>query len=101
MPGALCRPSSRERRDVSAREALVRRVCGEFAEMPCLRLTHAQAQRLFGLRPDICHRVLGSLVRCGTLTLGSDERYRLNDTSTWPTETRLGRPRQAVLARTG
>jgi hypothetical protein len=35
----------------------------EYQEMPGLRLTLAQAKRLFGLRKDICVRVLDTLVR--------------------------------------
>ncbi len=52
------------------------RVRGEFTEMPCLRLTRGQAQRLFDLRPDICERVLATLVRDQTLVCGTDGRYR-------------------------
>jgi hypothetical protein len=37
-------------------------VAGEFADMPHLRLTRAQARRLFDLRDDICDRVLATLV---------------------------------------
>ena len=32
-------------------------------EMPGLRLRLAQAQRLFGIREDVCMRVLNTLVR--------------------------------------
>ena len=69
-----------ERRDYRSREALLQRVRGEFMEMPCLRLTRGQAQRLFALRPDICERVLAALIREQTLTCGSDGRYRITDT---------------------
>jgi hypothetical protein len=68
-----------ERRDVSARDALLRRVWMEFVEMPCLSLTGAQAQRLFALRADVCQRVLDRLVDAGALTLGYDGRYRLRE----------------------
>ena len=44
-------------------EALVRRVRAEYQDMPGLRLTLAQAQRLFGLREDICVRVLNTVVQ--------------------------------------
>jgi hypothetical protein len=81
-----------DRRNHASREALLRRISGEFNEMPCLRLTRGQAQRLFSLRPDICERVLASLVRDGLLTCGSDGRYRLNDSATWPGRTMLVRP---------
>jgi hypothetical protein len=67
-----------DRRDVSSREQLLRRVRAEFAELPCLRLTRAQAQRLFGLRPDVCDRVLATLVADYTIRLDIDARYRLS-----------------------
>jgi hypothetical protein len=74
-----------ERRDVMSRDALVHRVFGEFNEMPCLRLTSEQAQRLFGMPAEVCQRVLADLVKSGTLVKGGDERFRLNDSRTWPT----------------
>ena len=72
-----------DRRHNPSREALLQRVTGEFTEMPCLRLTRGQAQRLFGMSPDVCGRVLATLVSDGTLTFGADERYRLNDSGGW------------------
>jgi hypothetical protein len=68
-----------DRRDTRAREQLLRRVRAEFAELPCLRLTRAQAQRLFGLRPDICDRVLATLVAEHTIHFDIDQRYRMPD----------------------
>jgi hypothetical protein len=65
----------RDRRDLSSRERLVERVTAEFREMPCLRLTSAQAQRLFGLRPDVCDRIITELIRDGLLRLDPDGRY--------------------------
>ena len=88
MPAVQPVSGARDRRNIPLRDALLRRVCGEFNEMPCLRLTRGQVQRLFGLRPDVCERVLAELVRDGTLTFGGDQRYRLNDSS-WPTRTML------------
>jgi hypothetical protein len=49
-------------------EAL-RRVRPEYAEMPGLRLTQAQAQRLLGLEPFPCGLVFGLLVDQGYLRL--------------------------------
>jgi len=43
-------------------EVIARRVRAEFREMPGLRLTPAQARRLWGLEVDICHKVIDSLV---------------------------------------
>jgi hypothetical protein len=68
----------KDRRDNASREGLVQRIYGEFKEMPCLRLTDAQARRLFGLSPEICERVFAGLVREGLLVRGHDRRYRLN-----------------------
>ena len=73
-----------ERRDQSARDALVRRVYGEFYEMPCLRLTAPQAQRLFGLSADVCQRILARLIEEKELAFDSEHRYRLNDSRAWP-----------------
>jgi hypothetical protein len=67
----------RERRNVAERDALPRRVWNEFVEMPCLRLTEAQARRLFALRADVCHRILTGLVEVNALTVGPDGRYQL------------------------
>lgn len=64
-----------ERRDVLSRERLVQRVLAEFHEMPCLRLTPAQAERLFGLKPDISARVINTLIKGGHLRLDPDGRY--------------------------
>jgi hypothetical protein len=72
-----------DRRNDASREALLMRVRGEFTEMPCLRLTRGQAQRLFDLRPDICERVLATLVRDQTLICGIDGRYRVTDIHLW------------------
>jgi hypothetical protein len=43
-------------------EALVRRVRGEYLEMPGLSLTFAQAVRLWGLERELCERVIETLV---------------------------------------
>jgi hypothetical protein len=43
-------------------EALLRRIRAEFAEMPGLRLTPAQATKLWGLEREACHRVIDALV---------------------------------------
>ncbi len=43
-------------------EDALRRIRGEYLEMPGLRLTTAQAQRLWNLDRPTCERLLGSLV---------------------------------------
>jgi hypothetical protein len=47
---------------VRANEDVLRRVQGEFLEMPGLRLTQAQARRLWGLDAALCESLLGALV---------------------------------------
>ena len=76
MPGGMSRRAP-DRRDNGSREALLRRIRSEFRELPAHRLTCAQMRRLFGLRPDVCERVIHVLVREGLLTRDPDDRYRL------------------------
>ena len=45
-----------------ATDDVLRRVQGEFLEMPGLRLTEAQARRLWGLDAVSCGVLLGALV---------------------------------------
>jgi hypothetical protein len=53
------------------------RVRGEYIEMPGLRLTVAQAARLFGLPPDIAGAVLDELQRASILTCSEDGLFSL------------------------
>ena len=41
---------------------VLQRIQGEFVEMPGLRLTASQAQRLWGLEREVCTALLGALV---------------------------------------
>ena len=66
---------TRERRNVDSRVRLEQRVLAEFREMPCMRLTAAQAGRLFGLRADVSERVIQTLMRDGRLRVDADGRY--------------------------
>ena len=43
-------------------ESLVRRVRGEFLEMPGLTLTFAQAGRLWGIEQNLCRQVIDVLI---------------------------------------
>jgi len=43
-------------------DEVLRRVQGEFLEMPGMRLTEAQARRLWGLEASLCATLLGTLV---------------------------------------
>jgi hypothetical protein len=72
-----------DRRNTDSRAQLLHRIRAEFREMPCLRLTCGQAQRLFGMRPDVCERVFASLVEEGTLTCGPDARYGVPAELAW------------------
>ena len=74
---------SSERREPASRDELLARVRAEFEELPSLRLTRGQAQRLFGLRADICDRVLATLVKNQTLCLDHENRYRMHDDDAW------------------
>jgi hypothetical protein len=65
----------RERRDRESRDRLAHRVLAEFREMPCLRVTIAQAERLFGLREDVGARIIAALVDQGRLRRDEEGRY--------------------------
>lgn len=57
--------------------ALCERVRGEYSEMPGLRLTLAQASRLFHMEMTHCSQVLDTLVTQGALwTNGCEFRAR-------------------------
>ena len=64
-----------ERLVLVSRGEILRRIRGEYMEMPGLRLTHAQAQRLWGLDAHTCARMLGALVEDQFLCLGNDGAY--------------------------
>jgi hypothetical protein len=56
---------------------LVRRIRGEYLEMPGLRVTASQAQRLFGLDAITCDDVLAGLLQSGFLSRTVDGMFRL------------------------
>lgn len=56
-------------------DLLLTRIRGEYQEMPGLRLTFAQACRLWQLDPEICHAVLRQLVDDRFLFRTSDDAY--------------------------
>jgi hypothetical protein len=58
-----------------AQEDILRRICGEYLEMPGLRLKREQAQRLWGLDGATCAELLDTLVASGFLCLFLDGRY--------------------------
>ena len=59
----------------AALEQLMRRVQAEYAEMPGLSMTLAQAQRLLALDRRICGTVFGVLVSRGVLRRTAQGRY--------------------------
>jgi Fic family protein len=59
----------------AATEALMRRVRGEYWEMPGLKLTMPQAQRLWALDAATCQSLLHSLVENGFLARTPDGSY--------------------------
>jgi hypothetical protein len=59
---------------------LLNRIRAEYLEMPGLRLTLEQMQRLCGIERTICQRVLDTLVETRFLYLKADRTYaRLTD----------------------
>jgi hypothetical protein len=51
------------------------RVRSEFVEMPGLRLTTAQAQRLWNLSPEECEAILSALIEEKTLKRTHDGAF--------------------------
>ncbi|MEP7306043.1 MAG: hypothetical protein ABJA98_11045 [Acidobacteriota bacterium] len=66
-----------ERRDAPRRHALLRRIHGEFEEMPGMALTLSQAATLFGLAPEVTSRILHGLEDARVLRLKKDGRFCL------------------------
>lgn len=67
MLKALRSGRSRDRLPDAEWHATVRRVRGEFEEMPCLRVSMEQATSLFGLPDHVCRGVLSRLEHDGFL----------------------------------
>jgi hypothetical protein len=58
---------------------IVRRIRGEYLEMPGLRVTARQARRLFGLDATTCDEVLAGLLQSGFLSRTVDGMFRLTE----------------------
>jgi phosphotransacetylase len=56
-------------------DQLLRRFWNEFSEMPGLRLTRAQAQRLWSVDAGTCARILEALTKADLLVCGEDGQY--------------------------
>jgi hypothetical protein len=64
-------------------KTLLERIRAEFLEMPGLRLTLGQAQRLWGVEPTLCKAVLDALVEAKFLRVNASGAYaRLTDGGT-------------------
>ena len=64
--------------DVLSEQVL--QLCAEYVEMPGLRLSRKQAQRLWGLEEGACGQILEFLVKTGFLKLAAPDTYgRLTD----------------------
>ncbi|MBE3088163.1 MAG: hypothetical protein IMZ71_03485 [Chloroflexi bacterium] len=59
-----------------SRDELLRRIQGEYLEMPGLQLNPFQAQRLWALDRETCATILEVLVDRQFLIRGPDDRYR-------------------------
>ena len=71
---------------IVSKDQLMCRIRGEYLEMPGLRLTRAQAQRLWGLDEQVCTVLLESLTADRFLCQREDGMYvRLNESAgTYP-----------------
>ena len=69
--------------------AILTRIRGEYLEMPGLRLTLEQAQRLFGVEREVCKQVLDVLVDANVLCVRADGVYAR------PADRRVPRPQPA------
>ena len=58
---------------------VLQRIQGEFTEMPGLRLTPAQAQRLWGLDRSVCEQLLAVLVQAKFLSQTRDGSFIKTD----------------------
>ena len=76
---------------------VLQRIQGEYVEMPGLRLTPAQAQRLWGLERDVCNALLSALVDAKFLAQTRDGAYvRMDGAHPGTTQESSHGPRLAV-----
>lgn len=67
---------------------VLQRIQGEYVEMPGLRLTAAQAQRLWGLDRSVCEQLLNALVNANFLSQTRDGSFVRTNGSTGRTASR-------------
>ena len=82
---------------VRATDEVLRRVQGEFLDMPGLRLTEAQARRLWGLDEAFCAALLGALVDAKFLFRTRDGAFMRVEQAT-PMKTRLKTHKNSAAA---
>jgi len=75
------KPADHPPRPMTAMEQMLRRIEGEFREMPGLRLTCRQAQRLWNLDQLVCESLLAALVDVRFLTESDGVFVQRTDTS--------------------
>jgi hypothetical protein len=76
-------------------DEMLQRIQGEFIEMPGLRLTAAQAQRLWGLEQEVCEALLGALVDAKFLSQTRDGAF-VRSEGARPSDYRTGRGPMAM-----
>lgn len=74
----------------------MRRARGEFIEMPGLRLTEQQAQRLWNLDPPVCSALLNALIDAKFLARTRDGAFMRADHATPARASLRGRSRTAA-----
>jgi hypothetical protein len=82
---------------VRATDEVLSRVQGEFMEMPGLRLTEAQAGRLWGLDEMLCSALLGALVDAKFLFRTHGGAFMRVETAT-PVKATLGQRKTTAAA---
>ena len=75
------KPADHPPRPMTAMEQMLRRIEGEFREMPGLRLTCRQAQRLWNLDQLVCESLLAALVDVRFFTESDGVFVQRTDTS--------------------
>jgi hypothetical protein len=82
---------------VRSSDEVLRRVQGEFMEMPGLCLTEAQARRLWGLDEASCDALLGALVDAKFLFRTRSGSFMRVETAT-PVKANLGQQKTIFAA---
>jgi hypothetical protein len=75
---AASRDTARDFAGANELADVIRRIHGEYREMPGLRLTAAQAQRLWNLDSDQCAAVLEALIEARLLQRTHDGAFVLS-----------------------